>query len=191
MCFRTVRIGVAVLAAATVTAAASAAPAPVAATDQAQTVGVWTPKQVDFQYQTFTVRYTCDGLQDRMRSILLQLGARPDVEVHAYGCFHSPRPEPVPGVRIRMNVLQPAGGQSADSVAAHWKTIDLQAGRDPAEFAGDCELIQQVRQHVLQLFATRNVVANTTCVPRARVIGSTELKADVLVADAGPQSAAR
>jgi hypothetical protein len=183
MGFRAFRFGLAVLAAGGTVAAWAAADAPAA--------GVWTPKQVDFVYRAFTSQYTCDGLRDRMRSILLQLGARPDVEVTTYGCVHTASPQPFPNVRIKMNVLEPSSAGGAGTVPAHWHTVDLGAGRDAREFAGDCELVAQIREHVLPLFATRNVDASTSCVPRAAIIGSTKLKADVLVAEAGPQSAAR
>jgi hypothetical protein len=68
--------------------------------------------------------------------------------------------------------------------------VDLPPERDPLLKAADCELIQQVRQEVLPLFATRNVEGSTTCEPRLIVPGSTQLKAQVLVADRGTPVAA-
>lgn len=171
--------------------AAWAAPQPDAAMRAAPEAGVWTPKEVDFAYRAFTSRYTCDGLRDKVRSIVLKLGARADAKVLTYGCLRGPRPEQLPNVRIRMHVLQPAPTDSAATVPAHWQTVDFAAGRDPAELAGECELIEQVREHVLPLFTTRNVSGSTTCVPRAPVIGATQLKADVLMADPSARSAAR
>jgi hypothetical protein len=78
-------------------------------------------------------------------------------------------------------------------VPAHWKIIDLLANRDPVDTAGDCELIEQIRQKVLPLFATRNVDYSSTCEPHQLLIGATRLKAEVLVADesAASDSAAR
>ena len=191
MGFNARRIVFAFAAMSCIAASAWAEPVHAPGQDGAATAGVWVQKQADFQYRAFTARYTCDGLRDRMRAILLQLGARSDMQVLTYGCMHSVSPEALPSVRIKMSVLEPAAGDATNSVAARWQNVDLQAGRDPAEFAGDCELLQQLRQHVLPLFATRNVVANTTCVPRAAIIGSTKLTADVLVAEASPKSAAR
>jgi hypothetical protein len=152
---------------------------------------VWAPKELNFVYQAFTVKYSCDGLQDKMRSVLTRLGAH-DVQVSGFGCMQSARPELLPGVRIRMNVLRPAGEQGGHAVPAHWKMVDLVA-RDPAEAAGDCELIEQIKQKVLPLFTTRNIDYGSTCVPRQLVIGATRLKTEVLVAEqsAGPDSAAR
>ncbi|WP_457825246.1 hypothetical protein, partial [Staphylococcus aureus] len=71
---------------------------------------VWTPKELTFVYQGFTTRYSCDGLRDKIRGVLLDLGAqKKGLKVSELGCS-SPngRPDPFPGVRIRINVLQPA-----------------------------------------------------------------------------------
>jgi hypothetical protein len=154
---------------------------------------VWAPKELNFVYQGFTTKYSCDGLQDRMRKVLIKLGARHDIQVRSLGCTRLRGPDPFAGVRIKMNVLQPAGEQLGQAVPAHWKMIDLLANRDPVDTAADCELIEQIRQKVLPLFATRNVDYSLTCEPHQLLIGATRLKAEVLVADesAASDSAAR
>ncbi|HZC79912.1 MAG TPA: hypothetical protein VE258_19310 [Ktedonobacterales bacterium] len=172
-------------------AAAWAGPQPEAATSAAPEAGVWTPKEVDFVYRAFTSKYTCDGLRDKVRGIVLKLGARADADVRTYGCMQASRPEPWPNVSIRIHVLRPAANDSAATVAAHWQTVDFAAGRDPTEVAGECELIAQVREHVLPLFTARNITGSTTCVPRALVIGATQLKADVFVPEPSARSAQR
>ena len=185
-----IRLATLAAAAALTIPAAWAGPLPEAATSAAPEAGVWTPQEVHFVYRSFTSKYTCDGLRDRVRSMVLKLGARADAEVRTYGCTHA-RPEPNPNVRIKMHVLQPASSDSAATVPAHWQTVDVAAGRDPAEVAGECELIEQVRDHVLPLFTTRNVTSSITCVPRAVSIGATQLKADIMVAAPSVRSAER
>jgi hypothetical protein len=157
---------------------------------------VWVPKELNFAYQGFTTTYSCDGLQDRMRRVLIKLGARHDLQVRGFGCTQLVGPDPFAGVRIKMNVLQPAGSQGAQAVPAHWKRVDLLADlddRDPVDAAGDCELIGQIKQKVLPLFATRNVDYSATCEWGHLLVGGTRLKAEVLVADQGAaaDSAAR
>src|ERR1700740_1172596 len=80
---------------------------------------VWTPKELTFVFLGFTAHYSCDGLRDKIQHVLGELGARSDFKVDYYGCS-SPfgSPDPFPGVRIKMQVLQPAGAsdQSADVV---------------------------------------------------------------------------
>src|ERR1700730_276817 len=86
---------------------------------------VWTPKELTFLYQGFTTTYSCDGLQDKMRRVLIKLGARRDIQVRGFGCTQLEVPDPFAGVRIKMNVLQPAGKQSGQAVAARWQMVDL------------------------------------------------------------------
>jgi hypothetical protein len=157
---------------------------------------VWAPKELNFAYQGFTTKYSCDGLQERMRDVLLKLGARPDLRVRGYGCTRLAGPDPLAGVSIKMNVLQPAGKQGGPAVPVHWQRVDLLTGlyeRDPVDAAADCELIGQIKQKVLPLFATRNVDYRATCEAHQLVPGGTRLKAEVLVADepAAADSAAR
>ena len=148
---------------------------------------VWTPKELTFVYQGFTTRYSCDGLRDKVRSMLLELGAREDLQVNASPCSSLGGPDPFPGVRIKMNVLQPAGDKSAtagtQSVPAHWRAVDLTTERDAVSAAGDCELVEQVKQSILPLFATRNVQYSSNCLPHQLQIGATRLRAEVLVPD--------
>jgi hypothetical protein len=148
---------------------------------------VWTPRELSFVYQGFTTTYSCDGLQDKVRSILLELGAREDLKVTETPCAQLGRPEPFPGVRIKMNVLQPAADESAtagtQSVPAHWKRVDRTPDRDAVSAAGECELIEQVRQSILPLFATRNVEYSSNCVPHQLQNGAARLRAEVLVPD--------
>ncbi|HET7756783.1 MAG TPA: hypothetical protein VFK87_05975, partial [Steroidobacteraceae bacterium] len=71
---------------------------------------VWVPQQLRFLYQGFTSTYSCDGLEAKVRKVLLELGARRDLTVRQSGCS-SPAgvPDPFPAVTIKMNVLKPAG----------------------------------------------------------------------------------
>jgi hypothetical protein len=151
---------------------------------------VWVPKELNFVYRGFTTRYSCDGLQERMRRILLQLGARDDLKVMRFGCLSVNAPETTPGVRIIMHVLQPASATAAQTVAAQWKTVDVLADRDPYKASLDCELIAQLDREVLPLFATRQVDFSAACPAYTAVVGGTRLKADVLVADSAPPATA-
>jgi len=149
---------------------------------------VWTPKQLHFTYQGFTAHYSCDGLRDKVRAVLLKLGARKDLQVTETACAGDfGRPTPFPGVNIQMHVLQPASGKSADvaaaAVPARWHTVDLTGSRDPVDAAGDCELIEQIKQRILPKFSTRNVEFSSTCIPNQLTVGGTRLKAEVLMAD--------
>jgi len=120
------------------------------------------------------------------------LGARPDLSVNEYGCAGGlGRPTAFPSVHIKVNVLHPAaaagpaaaGAAPAQTVSARWKLVDLTAHRDPLDVAGDCELIEQIKQRILPLFTTRNVQYESTCIPNQYTVGGTHLSAEVLIAD--------
>ena len=139
-------------------------------------------------YMGFTSHYSCDGLRDKMRAILLQLGARSDLTVQEVPCSGmAGRPSEFPGVTVKMNVLTPwdaaSSSAAATPVPAHWKVVDISTEHDPLREAGDCELIEQVKSRALPLFSTRNVEYRSTCVPHQLQIGGTQLKPEVLIAD--------
>jgi hypothetical protein len=149
---------------------------------------VWAPQELRFLYQGFTSTYSCDGLEAKVRKVLLELGARKDLTVRQFGCS-SPFgvPDPFPAVTIKMNVLKPAGasGTAADaaSVPAHWQSVEVRLDRDPVWQAGDCELLEQIKQRILPLFTTRNVRYRSNCVPFQLTPGGAQLTAEVLVPD--------
>jgi len=155
------------------------------AAEPAETQAVWTPREASFTYMGFTTRYSCEGLVSKVRSVLLSLGARrKDLIVYGTGCLDAGRPAPAPGVRIRMNVLTPAGSSAdASPVAAHWKPVQVKLDTDPLGQAGECELVEQIKQHLLPLFATRDVQFKPDCVPHQLSAGGTRLNAEVLMAD--------
>ena len=174
---------------------------------------VWTQKEVQFTYMGFTTHYTCDGLRDTVREMLLQLGARKDdLKVYEQPCSRPDRPDPFPGVKIKMSVLQPApvterdraaseeipsreparesqagagtaGASDASTVNAYWKPIKLPYRAVGLDAAGQCELLEQFKQKVLPLFTTRNVDLHASCVPHQLEPLGTSLQAEVLVTD--------
>ena len=163
-----------------------------AAGDSGTEAAAWVQKEVNFRYVGFTTKYSCDGLRERMRGILLQLGARDDLKMTGYGCVGANSPETTPGVRIVMHVLEPASATAGHSLAARWKSVDLLSDRDLLDAAGDCELIAQLNRDVLPLFAVRHLDYSATCSVGHPLAGGTRLKADVLVADtAAPAAATR
>jgi len=50
---------------------------------------VWKEQHLDFAYIGRTARYSCQGLREKMRSLLLDLGARRDLQVSLYSCDES------------------------------------------------------------------------------------------------------
>ena len=147
---------------------------------------VWTPKSYNFTFNGFTSHYSCEGLRDKLRIILLRLGARSDLEVVARGCGGGQsNVSAFPGAMINMNVLTPVGGEvtvkpGTQPVTAQWQEVSLTYGKNPVEVAGDCELIEQVKEFILPLFNTKNVAYKSFCVPNQLILGGTTLSAYVL-----------
>lgn len=165
-------------------AANAEAPGSQAGAEQA----VWTAKQVHFVYQGFTTHYSCEGLTDKVIKALLELGAAKDLKVREGACTRpSGGPEPFPSVDVRMSVLQlltaSSADQNAQAVPAHWQRVELKLDNDPLSEAADCELVEQIKQTFLPLFATRNVDYQSRCVAHQVSPGGTWLRADVLLAD--------
>jgi hypothetical protein len=143
--------------------------------------GVWQEHQVDFPYLGFTSHYSCDGLQDKLELLLRQLGARGDAKVTTYGCDRGfGVPSRFPRATLKFATLQPldasgaapAGGIAATAtvtaatpVAGVWRAVQLAPNHPFALQDGDCELMEQFRDKLLPLFATRAQQIQLTCVP--------------------------
>jgi hypothetical protein len=147
---------------------------------------VWTEKELHFVYTGFTTHYSCEGLRDQIRKILLELGARKeDLKVRESGCTRlSGGPEPFPGVEVKLHVLTPAAGPASQPVVpAHWKPVDLLAHERGLDAAGQCELYEEVKHSIVPLFTVRNLEFASSCVPHQISPGSQRLVAEVLVPD--------
>ena len=67
---------------------------------------VWTAKQVHFVYHGFTTHYSCEGLRDKVRKALLELGAAKDLKVREGACT---RPSGGPECKPACNIDQVRG----------------------------------------------------------------------------------
>ena len=147
----------------------AAAPSPVNA--------VWVERKQSFTYFGDTTYYSCDGLRDKVRYILKQVGAR-DLEVSSscvemggYGV------EAMPGVRIKAYFAREATPELLQQIAegaaereliarvkgraevsddaaaqfpAAWRRVELEGVRHGRIANGDCELLQQLARQVLE-----------------------------------------
>lgn len=131
--------------------------------------GVWQKHEYSFAYMGFTTTYSCDGLADKVKLLLIAAGARQDAKSRAGACASGfGRPDKFARASLTFYTLAPAaaGGSPDDAqVAAVWRRVSF-AYRSPRELTtGDCELVEQFRNNVLPMFTTRNVDNHTTCVP--------------------------
>jgi hypothetical protein len=131
--------------------------------------GSWEKHQYSFVFMGFTTTYSCDGLADKLKLLLLAAGARGDAKARSGACAAGyGRPDKFARSDLTFYTLKPVGSDAAANekpVDGIWRRVTF-ARRSPWELAiGDCELVEQFRNSVLPMFATRNVQENTTCIP--------------------------
>jgi hypothetical protein len=176
------RLGVAVAALSSVLLASGAALAD--DSSPAPQPGAWQSHKYSFQFMGFTSTYSCDGLADKLRKLLLAAGARADVKSQPGACASGfGRPDKFARADLTFYTLAPADA-SADGkpVSGVWRPVTF-ANYSPRDLTiGDCELVEQFRSQVLPMFTTRNVASNTSCIPH-QVSGSTiDLKFEAFAA---------
>jgi hypothetical protein len=147
--------------------------------------GAWKEQELSFDFMGFTDHYTCSGLQEKMRLVLRELGARSDLRVFEPSCLdQSLRTHPIPSVRMQFASLVPGpgaqagagtnAGTSAAPVAGAWKRVDLVgAGKLDKD---ECELVEQIVSDLLPHFAVRNVQRPANCVPHTRTLTALQLE---------------
>jgi hypothetical protein len=131
--------------------------------------GIWQKHQYTFAFMGFTSTYSCDGLADKLKLLLIAAGARHDVKSRPGACATGfGRPDKFARADLTFFTLAPgaadaaSGGRPVDGI---WRPVAF-ADRSPRELStGDCELVEQFRSNVLPMFTTRNVDNHTTCVP--------------------------
>ena len=182
-----------------------------AAPEPAATVSaVWVERRVSFTYMPLTSYYSCDGLRDKVRWILRQLGARPDFKVRSRGCIEVQGPELFPGVEIvaalpaestpellqqladdasKRQLAARASGkpdpviEATAQFPARVKRVEFRSGSTTLSDLqdGDCELMEQlVRNDVFGKLGARVVDAQTHCVPRQVTLGAVRMTVEVL-----------
>jgi hypothetical protein len=136
-----------------------------------QTSGVWQKHEYSFAYMGFTSTYSCDGLADKLKLLLIASGARQDAKAQPGACaLGFGRPDKFARASLTFYTLVPdtetgSDGGSDTRVAGFWGPVAL-TDRSPRDLrVGDCELVEQFRNMVLPMFATRNLEDHTSCVP--------------------------
>jgi hypothetical protein len=130
--------------------------------------GVWQKHEYSFVFMGFTSTYSCDGLADKIKLLLIAAGARPDAKSRPGACASGfGRPDKFARADLTFYTLAPGNADTpgAPHVDGIWRPVVF-ADHSPRELAvGDCELIEQFRHNVVPMFSTRNIEDRTTCVP--------------------------
>jgi hypothetical protein len=149
----------------------------------AQELGVWQKHEYSFAFMGFTTTYSCDGLADKLKVLLIAAGARHDVKSFPGACANGfGRVDKFARADLTFYTLAPVQGDTpagAKRISGTWRSVSFSA-RSPRELAtGDCELVEQFRNSVLPMFATRNDQNKTTCVPHQESGSNIDLKFEV------------
>ncbi len=136
---------------------------------------VWKVQRVEFFYVGRTSRYSCDGLRDKVRAMLIDLGARRDPSVTAIGCSGYDRLSSGPaGLRLKIEFVSAALPEPGARPMRLGDLAAVDARFQPFRIAsdafrnmgiGDCELVQQFSQQILPKFTVRGVSLDVVCVP--------------------------
>jgi hypothetical protein len=146
-----------------------------AQTPAAAEQGAWQRHELEFAYMGFTTIYSCDGLAQKLKTLLRLSGARADSKVMEGACGGQfGRPDRLATARLQFYTLVPHG--DGESVAGQWHKVRLAPGRPSDLQEGDCELVEQFRDLVLKpTFATRALSDQVRCTPH-QVNGSYRLE---------------
>lgn len=131
--------------------------------------GAWRSHQLRFNYLSPEPIYSCQGLKDTLLRLLKQSGAGQQISVVPGPCVRGyGSPEKLIYAELKFSTLVPAAsagaGSEGEAAAGSWHTVTIGA-HDPVLRGGDCEVVEQFKDKVLPLFATRNVKANLNCIP--------------------------
>jgi hypothetical protein len=135
----------------------------------AQERGIWQKHEYSFVFMGFTSTYSCDGLADKIKLLLIAAGARQDAKSQPGACANGfGRPDKFARASLTFYTLVPSGTDTppgTKQVDAVWRPVSI-SDRSPRDLGtGDCELVEQFRNNVLPIFTTRNVEDGTSCVP--------------------------
>jgi len=180
-----------------------------AAADQQTVKAVWRVQEIYFHYMGFTTLYSCDGLRDRMRDFLSQLGAHESAVVNV-AC--SDFTYPVRDGSVRMVIAYPVEATDENIQAIEQdekraklltllqkrnKGVEIGAepfeaerlqvvlsskARAPASAAGDCELLEQIRDRLIKPMGGTVIKDELRCMPYQGTAGNSNLKVEMLSA---------
>jgi hypothetical protein len=172
---------------------AGAALADQAAAPAEHAAGIWQKHEYSFQFMGFTSTYSCDGLADKLKILLIAAGARADAKATPGPCAAIyGRPDKFARADLTFYTLvpdSPAAPADAKRVDGVWRPVNFMQ-RSPRELQiGDCEVVEQFAHTVLPMFAARNIDNHTVCVPMQESGSEISLRFDSFVAS--PAVAAR
>jgi 2-polyprenyl-6-methoxyphenol hydroxylase-like FAD-dependent oxidoreductase len=143
----------------------------------------WQQQHAEFNFFGTTSLYTCDGLESKVRQMLLFVGARNDLKVRAVGCTRGPdAPTHAIWAIADFYSLVAIASAPTPTVPARWTRLRLEAQRPDFMGRGDCELIDGMKQVLSQHFSWRGLDLLVNCVPHELSLNDFHVEGEVLKA---------
>jgi hypothetical protein len=152
-----------------------------------EVAALWQAHEFQFHYFGFRTYYSCAGLEDRLKQILRDLGAHPDVRVSAWGCMGLNDVNNMLSARIRVRMPTGSAASAADSFTATSEPVSLTTRRTGGVGSGDCELLEQVRDQLLPALSIPLVKDSLHCIPGQSSLIAQSLQVQALIADNGKE----
>jgi hypothetical protein len=162
-------------------------------------------REAELVYMGFTSYYSCYGLRDKVRRVLDDLGMGGGLKLSARNCIRMTGPEVMPSVRIVAQVATEATPEvlaQLESEAGKRQLVARVKGVAPVEAtaqfparrklvvleadplgdlqAGDCELVELLRDRVFPKLGVKVIEDRTQCSPRQLTLGSIHTVVEVL-----------
>jgi hypothetical protein len=155
------------------------------------TQAVWKEKHLSFHYMGRTSRYSCDGLRDKVRAMLLDLGARRDLSITALGCEDAAAQVRRGSVSPSLTIVfsspalpdssaRPLHAGDLSGVDARFESFAITSDAFHNMEIADCELVEEFAHQVLPKLAIRNLKQDITCVPFQQSGGRFLIRGEVL-----------
>jgi hypothetical protein len=127
----------------------------------------WRPYDLIVDLHDLPQRYSCDDLWYKFRDVLLAMGARPDINILVYRCERGLTDGNARSPRARLRFSMPELLTRAQSRWAQLQavstTVRLAPGHPASLLSGDCELLRQMKDGLLDSLSQRVVSFNLAC----------------------------
>jgi hypothetical protein len=154
---------------------------------------VWKAQRAEFHYVGRTTRYSCEGLREKVRAMLLDLGVRRDLSIEALGCAAYRAANAVAsagakGFRLAIAFFAPVPAHRAasSSVApARFQPFTITSDAFRNMGVGDCELVKEFARQLLPRLTVRDLRQDITCVRDQPSVSQFFVQGEILKTDDG------
>jgi hypothetical protein len=152
---------------------------------------VWKEQHLRFFYMGRTSRYSCDGLRDKVRAMLLDLGARRDLTITALGCEGTAARARLDSLGPSLNIvvstpalpqpeLKPLHPGDLSALDARFEAFTITSDVFRNMSVADCELVDEFTHQILPKLVTRHLKRDITCVPFQQSGGRFLVRGEIL-----------